>query len=385
MIRAKFVGINRHQDEMVGDLIGAVRDSTALWALFCDTFVGTDLEAELITDENATAALLREAIEGTLTNATSDDIVFISFAGHGTRNHRLVAHDTSLHQLEQTSIGMDELAVWFRISQAQAVICVLDCCFSGGAPARVIEDTPMSREVQIDVTTMGKGRVMITAAGLKELAYEHPKRRHGLLTAALIDVFTEQVGTFNLLTALDEIQRRVRTDAAAIGQIQSPVVFGIIEGGLTLPGYRRGDLFYKHFPEAKAITFSSDFTDLADASIPYPIINAWSAKFSNGLNELQLAAINNHQVLMGSSLMVVAPTSAGKTFIGELAGIRAVLEGRKVVFLLPYRALVNEKFEDFTTLYGDELGLRVIHCSGDLTKCFMYNSSNFFSFIIIAE
>jgi len=155
MIRAKFVGINRHEDETAGDLVGAVRDATALWALFCDTFAITDLDAELITDKNATAASLREAIEGTLNSATNGEVVVITFAGHGTKNHRLVAHDTSVQQLEQTSIGMDELAFWFRNSQAQAVICVLDCCFSGGAPARVIEDTPTSREVQIRIIGVG--------------------------------------------------------------------------------------------------------------------------------------------------------------------------------------------------------------------------------------
>lgn len=44
---------------------------------------------------------------------------------------------------------------------------------------------------------------------------------------------------------------------------------------------------------------------------------------------------------------------------------RAVLTGRKAVFLLPYKALVNEKFDEFSSLYGEALGLRVIRCSGD--------------------
>ncbi|KAK0339539.1 hypothetical protein LTR94_034119, partial [Friedmanniomyces endolithicus] len=63
--------------------------------------------------------------------------------------------------------------------------------------------------------------------------------------------------------------------------------------------------------------------------------------------------------------MVVAPTSAGKTFVGELAALKAIADGRKAVFLLPYKALVNEKFEDFSALYGDRLGLRIARCSGD--------------------
>lgn len=63
--------------------------------------------------------------------------------------------------------------------------------------------------------------------------------------------------------------------------------------------------------------------------------------------------------------MVVAPTSSGKTFIGEMAGARAIADGRKVVFLFPYRALTNEKCEQFTVLYGDVLGGRVVRCTGD--------------------
>ena len=67
----------------------------------------------------------------------------------------------------------------------------------------------------------------------------------------------------------------------------------------------------------------------------------------------------------GNSLLVIAPTSAGKTFVGELSAAKAMADGKKAVFLLPYKALVNEKFDQFTELYQDTLGLRVIRCSGD--------------------
>ena len=60
----------------------------------------------------------------------------------------------------------------------------------------------------------------------------------------------------------------------------------------------------------------------------------------------------------------MAPTTSGKTLIGELAAIQAVIAGKKAAFLLPYRALVNEKFEDFSQRYGPA-GLRVVRCSGD--------------------
>ena len=80
-----------------------------------------------------------------------------------------------------------------------------------------------------------------------------------------------------------------------------------------------------------------------------------------------MKAVNDHNVLNNESLLVVAPTTSGKTFIGEMAAIRAVMEGKKAVFLLPYRALVNEKYDQFSLMYFGALNLRIIRCTGDYT------------------
>ena len=364
MIRARFIGVDRHIDPQVPDLVGATRDATALWALFSDTL--GDEDSELIVDRQATAARIRSAIAETLELAGPDDLAILVFAGHGTHDHRLVAHDTTLAAYETSTIRMSDLARYFKESSARAVICVLDCCFSGGAPARVLDESPASRELPFDPKTFaGSGRLMITASGLDEAAYEHPIRRHGFLTKALIDVLTQAEGTVSLATALDQVQGIVRADAAAMGITQTPVFFGIIDGGLTIPALRQGDRFRAAFPDTIGVHVSTDIRTLSVAGIPQTVVDAWAKHFPDGLNALQIEAVNDYQVLQGGSLVVVAPTSAGKTFIGEMAAIRAIAEGRKVVFLLPYRALVNEKYEDFSALYADRLGLRVIRCSGD--------------------
>jgi replicative superfamily II helicase len=103
---------------------------------------------------------------------------------------------------------------------------------------------------------------------------------------------------------------------------------------------------------------------LAGFDYPDRVLAEWKINFSQGLNALQTEAVNEFRVLDGQSLLVVAPTSSGKTVIGEMAAVRAVIAGRKAVFLLPYRALVNEKYEQFDALYGG-LGMRVIRCTGD--------------------
>ncbi len=50
-----------------------------------------------------------------------------------------------------------------------------------------------------------------------------------------------------------------------------------------------------------------------------------------------------------------------------LAATKAIIDGRKAVFLLPYRALVNAKYDLFASIYGDKLGMRIIRCTGDHT------------------
>lgn len=139
----RFVGMNKHTSTEIPDLVGATRDAVALWALFKDTF--DDIDAELIVDEQATFSNIRTALLDTLRNATEDDDIILAFSGHGTKNHRIVARDTDLAQLDDSTISMSDLAECFRKTRAKSVICVLDCCFSGATPARVLEQTPPSQ------------------------------------------------------------------------------------------------------------------------------------------------------------------------------------------------------------------------------------------------
>ena len=58
-------------------------------------------------------------------------------------------------------------------------------------------------------------------------------------------------------------------------------------------------------------------------------------------------------LLSGTDLLVVSATASGKTFIGEMAGMKNLLEGRgRMLFLVPLVALANQKHERFTERYG---------------------------------
>ena len=365
MIRGAFIGIDRHADPFIGDLTGAVRDATALWAVLSDSIA--DLDAPLITDEAATTAAMRDALDATLGAADEDDVVILGFAGHGTQDHRLVLHDTNVADLPNTTLGMDELAQRFRETRARAVILLLDCCFSGGAPARVIDAGLVPRDAVAFplVEVAGQGRILFAASAADQEALEDPQSRHGLFTKAVIDVLLAADAPVGVLELVDRVTRLVTANAGRFGYIQSPTMFGQTEGDLVLPPGQIGARYREAFPERVNFQTTGDIRELAAAGIPQEAVDAWHERFPQGLNELQIEAVNEQGVLDANSLMVVAPTRAGKTFIGELAALKAIADGRKAVFLLPYKALVNEKFEDFSALYGDRLGLRIARCSGD--------------------
>lgn len=51
--------------------------------------------------------------------------------------------------------------------------------------------------------------------------------------------------------------------------------------------------------------------------------------------------------LRGSSVVVSAPTSSGKTLIAESAAVATVARGRRLFYTTPLKALSNQKFREF--------------------------------------
>jgi superfamily II RNA helicase len=65
----------------------------------------------------------------------------------------------------------------------------------------------------------------------------------------------------------------------------------------------------------------------------------------------------------GRSVMVSAPTGAGKTVIAEYAIDRALELGQRIAYTSPVKALTNQKYRDFNGRYGDQIGIM----TGDVT------------------
>ncbi|MDQ1672575.1 MAG: ATP-dependent helicase HelY, partial [Frankiaceae bacterium] len=56
----------------------------------------------------------------------------------------------------------------------------------------------------------------------------------------------------------------------------------------------------------------------------------------------------------GESVLLAAPTGAGKTVVGEFAAFLALRHGGKCFYTTPIKALSNQKFNELTEAYGAE-------------------------------
>ena len=58
-----------------------------------------------------------------------------------------------------------------------------------------------------------------------------------------------------------------------------------------------------------------------------------------------------------TSVIVTAPTGAGKTVIAEYAVEKGLKENRRVIYTAPIKALSNQKYRDFYAEYGEKIGI----------------------------
>jgi helicase len=58
--------------------------------------------------------------------------------------------------------------------------------------------------------------------------------------------------------------------------------------------------------------------------------------------------------------LVCTPTGSGKTLVAEMAMLQAILlKKRKVIYIVPLKALASEKYKEFVELYGNLFKVRI--------------------------
>jgi len=109
-----------------------------------------------------------------------------------------------------------------------------------------------------------------------------------------------------------------------------------------------------------AATKPADVAPVKISDLPLP--SRFEKLLSGKIKELlpvQALSVENG-LLKGTSQLVISETATGKTLIGELAGIKNLMEGRgNFLFVVPLVALANQKEDDFRERYS-QLGITTV-------------------------
>jgi len=99
-------------------------------------------------------------------------------------------------------------------------------------------------------------------------------------------------------------------------------------------------------------------------NVPADILEIWRSEVGEELLPVQERAIKEFGLFSESNLIVFSPTSSGKTFVGEMAAVKAARGNTKVIYLVPQKALAAEKFEELHRRY-ESAGIKVVVSSRD--------------------
>jgi helicase len=109
--------------------------------------------------------------------------------------------------------------------------------------------------------------------------------------------------------------------------------------------------------------------DMVKFGLPESIIDAWTSRQGDYLLPLQEEAIKAGLLTAESdgrfpNLLISAPTSAGKSFCGEMAAVVSLLRREKAVILLPLKSIAEEKHSYFRGSY-QPLGIKTLIVTAD--------------------
>ncbi len=119
--------------------------------------------------------------------------------------------------------------------------------------------------------------------------------------------------------------------------------------------------------------------------IPRIILESWKQNQGDSLLPLQTQAVTKFGLLENQNLIISSPTSSGKTFCGEIAAVAKLSQRQKVIYLVPLKAVAEEKYLDFRNKYSG-LGIKIListqdHFENDLDL----GSGNFDLALVIYE
>lgn len=255
--RALVIGINKYDpgDAKVTtnttrtswpNLDGCVNDAQAIRDMITTRYGFPKENIIELYEKNASRANIEAALEKLIKESEEGDIVFIFYAGHGSKviNSLSVEKDKIDESIVPADVSTGakdirdkELSAYLNrlLDKKVTFTGIFDCCHSGSIGRGYISDPPKTRDMAMEAYDAkdptdapkpeGKGALMISAAQDFEFAKEQTDElgnSHGAFTLALLKAMNE----LGVDASVKNIFASVRAIMKYYGKTQEPVLAG---------------------------------------------------------------------------------------------------------------------------------------------------------------
>ncbi|MFJ5847163.1 caspase domain-containing protein [Streptomyces sp. NPDC092903] len=166
--RAFLIGNQEFPDDpKLQSLRGPATDLSELRAALTDPVTGMPWEVTEVLDWKSRDIV--EALQTFFEQAGRDDQLLLYYSGHGVCDRgelHLCALDTTDDRLLTRAVRHPDIETLMADCSAQAIVVVLDCCFSGTATTKGFEPAALLQ---------GRGRFVMTSCGQIETAADAPE------------------------------------------------------------------------------------------------------------------------------------------------------------------------------------------------------------------
>ena len=264
---ALLIGINDYEHSQIQDLNYSEADARLLRDILIRYARYKSQNIRMLLGREATYTSIKDAIYWLGQMADYDDDVFYYFSGHGTRiddtdgneedgmDEAFCPYETDLARPASVILD-DEIGHWFKRIRAQKIIVILDCCHSGGAAGRGLEEEG-ARGLHMSSTRGARGglldpdddpyardltlnnKFIITASDANEQSYENPKLGHGVFTYYLGDAIRGSADyngdkKISALEMFEYTKTKTLEFAKSIRRKQTPIKFGSIDDAIVV-------------------------------------------------------------------------------------------------------------------------------------------------------
>lgn len=207
------VGVSKHKFPEY-NLGYAAADAEALVDFFRTS--ESDLYREVyvasITDEEASAERIIQAIEWTKEACSEKDVCIIAFSGHGIKGKKglyFVCHEGDANGMQYTCLNWSKVGEAIAAINAKQTLILADCCHAG---AFAVEHSgPQSK--LIEAFADRKNVFIFSSSHADQLSLELPQKKHGAFTAAILDSLRGAADSDNNgIITLGELQQQVIMD-----------------------------------------------------------------------------------------------------------------------------------------------------------------------------